>query len=334
MGNIYPKVRKGRKEHLNTTPIIEGQFLATTDTKEVFIDIEQTRIQISTFKPGEGDFVRWEDVNRQINPYGKIPFVQSDGVMEIGRYIDFHISEDENDFTQRIQCNESGLVISGTTEGDFKGSLEGKSTSSGISDKVKDAGDQRELTFNYSANGLEFCEWLAAWNGGELRAIAASKFMLAESTDESGNDVKSSITYFKGMSMDCWDETYYYSLHSSDSGPTFTLKDIEDGYWPSNYSNGASLFMVYVTASSSSSSGFGSEDQRVLWIIYYKTYSDTSSKVGKWKRMTVGSSNDRKDAEGNAGPWRFSFVSHDDYDRFAIKVNKGSWANVDIWQMR
>ena len=40
--------------------------------------------------------------------------------------------------------------------------------------RVKDIGDNRDLTFNYSANGLSSVTWLAGWNGSELRAVSPS----------------------------------------------------------------------------------------------------------------------------------------------------------------
>ena len=40
--------------------------------------------------------------------------------------------------------------------------------------KIKDSGDGRNLTFNYSANGLSSVTWLAGWNGSELRAVSPS----------------------------------------------------------------------------------------------------------------------------------------------------------------
>ena len=41
---------------------------------------------------------------------------------------------------------------------------------------IRDSGDGRTLTFNYSADGLDDPTWLAAWNGNELRGVAASKY--------------------------------------------------------------------------------------------------------------------------------------------------------------
>lgn len=46
--------------------------------------------------------------NTSQNPFGKIPIVASDGVMEVGRYLDFHYnSSDTSDYRTRLQINHS-----------------------------------------------------------------------------------------------------------------------------------------------------------------------------------------------------------------------------------
>lgn len=46
--------------------------------------------------------------NTSQNPFGKIPTIGSDGVMEVGRYLDFHYnSSDTSDFRTRLQINHS-----------------------------------------------------------------------------------------------------------------------------------------------------------------------------------------------------------------------------------
>lgn len=45
----------------------------------------------------------------ETSSFGKIPVVGSDGVVEIGRYIDFHYSSNSNvDYNIRLACNASG----------------------------------------------------------------------------------------------------------------------------------------------------------------------------------------------------------------------------------
>lgn len=61
-----------------------------------------------------------------------VPLVRWDGVMEVGKYIDFHnTSEDTSDYIVRITARDSsetdgaGLTLTGTTVGTFKGNLNG-----------------------------------------------------------------------------------------------------------------------------------------------------------------------------------------------------------------
>ena len=78
-------------------------------------------------------------VNKYDQQTGKttdfVPYVRGDGVMEIGKYIDFHnTSEDTSDYIVRITARDSsetdgaGLKLTGTTVGTFKGNLNGTAT--------------------------------------------------------------------------------------------------------------------------------------------------------------------------------------------------------------
>ena len=78
-------------------------------------------------------------VNKYDQQTGKttsfVPRVGPDGVMEIGKYIDFHnTSEDTSDYIVRITARDSsetdgaGLTLTGTTVGTFKGNLNGTAT--------------------------------------------------------------------------------------------------------------------------------------------------------------------------------------------------------------
>ncbi len=63
----------------------------------------------------------------QSRAFDAIPYVSSGGVMEVGRYIDFHLTSDGgNDYDTRLSCTESGgLKSTGAIEGSFSGSLTG-----------------------------------------------------------------------------------------------------------------------------------------------------------------------------------------------------------------
>ena len=69
--------------------------------------------------------------NFHCKPWGGIPVVDSAGVMEIGKYIDFHTSQSDSiDYSTRITAESPGVLsISGTTKGAFSGSLTGNATS-------------------------------------------------------------------------------------------------------------------------------------------------------------------------------------------------------------
>jgi hypothetical protein len=59
--------------------------------------------------------------------WGLVPVIGgTDGVMEIGKYIDFHTTDGNTaDYDVRITATTSGLTISGTTNGTFKGNVTG-----------------------------------------------------------------------------------------------------------------------------------------------------------------------------------------------------------------
>lgn len=61
--------------------------------------------------------------------FNGVPSIRNDGVMEVGKYIDFHTtSDDTSDYAARITAEKTGLTISGTTKGTFSGSLSGNAS--------------------------------------------------------------------------------------------------------------------------------------------------------------------------------------------------------------
>ena len=63
----------------------------------------------------------------------------------------------------------------------LKGLVDGKADKEHTHNSIKDAGDNRTLTFAYSKDGLPYgnYSWLAAWNGNELRAVDKKQFATA-----------------------------------------------------------------------------------------------------------------------------------------------------------
>lgn len=70
-------------------------------------------------------------------------------------------------------------IVSGTDSGTAS-----YANSAGSASNVKDSGDSKSITFAYSKAGLNYGEytWIAAWNGGELRAINKNQFATAGHT--------------------------------------------------------------------------------------------------------------------------------------------------------
>lgn len=79
-----------------------------------------------------------------------IPYVGNDGVMEVGKYIDFHLtSTDTSDFAARITAESTGFTLSGTTSGTFSGDLTGNASTATA---LKTARTIWGNSFNGSAN--------------------------------------------------------------------------------------------------------------------------------------------------------------------------------------
>ena len=65
-----------------------------------------------------------------------IPVINTDGVMEVGKFIDFHIDTISEDYDVRISATAAGLTLSGTTSGTFSGDLTGNAATATNADKV------------------------------------------------------------------------------------------------------------------------------------------------------------------------------------------------------
>ena len=89
------------------------------------------------------------------------PQVLSDGVMEVGKYIDFHATDGAtSDYDARISADTNGLTLSGTTSGTFSGNLTGNVTGD-VTGNL--AGN---VTGNCSGNAANVTGVVAIANGG------------------------------------------------------------------------------------------------------------------------------------------------------------------------
>lgn len=76
------------------------------------------------------------NLNGMSGQYNTIPLIRGDGVMEVGKYIDFHSkNNDGKDYSTRFIANDDGTVTVGTINGTFKG----KATSAGTADSATKA---------------------------------------------------------------------------------------------------------------------------------------------------------------------------------------------------
>lgn len=68
------------------------------------------------------------------NTFGKIPIIGDDGVLEIGKYIDFHSKKgDKKDYSTRIEANDDGTIsISGGVNANLNGNASSADTLTGF----------------------------------------------------------------------------------------------------------------------------------------------------------------------------------------------------------
>lgn len=135
-------------------------------------------------------------VNKYERQTGKttnfVPLVGSDGVMEIGKYIDFHnTSEDTSNYIVRITARDSsetdgaGLTLTGTTVGTFKGNLNGTAT------KATQDGNGNVITSTYLPLSGGTMTGNLQWNGSTaLPSTTTTDYFLAIDTFANGGTTK------------------------------------------------------------------------------------------------------------------------------------------------
>lgn len=100
--------------------------------------------------------------------WNAVAYIRNDGVMEIGKYIDFHTSSSSTaDYDVRITAESTGLTISGTTKGTFSGSLSGNASTA---TKLKTA---RTMTIGSTGKSFDGSANVS-WTLAEIGAAAAS----------------------------------------------------------------------------------------------------------------------------------------------------------------
>lgn len=103
--------------------------------------------------------------------------------------------------------------------------VDGKAAAGHTHNSIKDAGDNRTLTFACSKQGLPYgnYSWLAGWNGSELRVVDKKQFATAEHTHSSivghtaGNGFNFGYSNSKDVTIpkETTESTYYVKILSS-----------------------------------------------------------------------------------------------------------------------
>ena len=108
--NNYSSTLDGRYVTLTTNQTVSGiktfskqqKFTVATGTSPFTVSSTTVVSNLNA------DLLDGFHANTSQNPFGKIPTIGSDGVMEVGRYLDFHYnSSDTSDFRTRLQISHS-----------------------------------------------------------------------------------------------------------------------------------------------------------------------------------------------------------------------------------
>lgn len=114
---------QGNADTATTASKLSNTSAIGSSTQPVYFNSSGQPVAVNTYDKQTGETTNF------------VPLVRWDGVMEIGKYIDFHnTSEDTSDYIVRITARDSsetdgaGLTLTGTTVGTFKGNLNGTAT--------------------------------------------------------------------------------------------------------------------------------------------------------------------------------------------------------------
>ena len=121
------------------------------------------------------------NLSGKVNGYGlgqwnAIPYIRNDGVMELGKFLDFHISADsKNDYDIRLTANNgylqlSGGFLKGDLQGNVTGNLTGVASKATLADKLTKA---RTVTIGKTSRSDDGSGNLS-WSLSDMGAAAAS----------------------------------------------------------------------------------------------------------------------------------------------------------------
>lgn len=151
------------------------------------------------------------------NPYGRIPVVGSDGVMEVGRYLDFHHTSNTSDYNIRLQTNtaNTGIVLNLPTA---SGTLARTADNVASATKLQTARTLWGKSFDGTAN-VDGCIRIQANEGSYCEGIRIKPYNNGWATILlGGNDLTSNT----GTSANSW------SIHNN-NGKFYINKNSSNG---------------------------------------------------------------------------------------------------------
>ena len=158
---------------LNTTysSMTEAEITAGTGTTARIITPARLKTAIQTWA------LPISDVNTSISPYGKVPRIGNDGVIELGKYIDFHLTNGDTDYPLRITASEDGLALTGQSLTGSSGKL---MTAGDFADRVTETGTSGNWAYR-------------KWESGKTEAWRTVT-VTASATTQAGSVYRSTAT--------------------------------------------------------------------------------------------------------------------------------------------
>lgn len=202
--------------------------------------------------------------NTSQNPFGKIPTITGSGVMEVGRYIDFHYnSSDTSDYRTRLQINHSGgsyTVLLPTKSGTLAMTSDIPTVTNYYWANVKVSTQSSTSTFptfgNITVNSQTTLKGNTYMQGVSYLKNS-SQYPYIHFMPSFGNSILGTIYYNAGSSSSYTASRFFFRQYSYSNGSR--LNYYEDYNFPNTNSGRTSNTSYYVlTTKNTSVSGGGS----------------------------------------------------------------------------
>ncbi len=283
------------------------------------------------------------------NPYGMIPSIRTDGVMEVGKYLDFHDSASHTaDFSTRLSSENGSMYITGAlilTALNYTTTLDGR--------YVNKAGDTMTGALNIApSNGYaQIALRASSTAGGDLHLPGALSRALAMTTMVNGAAVGSLAVLTDGTPAYV-DSTYtstYKLWHAGNDGSGSGLDaDLLDGYHEGSFfrvsRGGVSTAFIDIKAYTANAAGYANYAPgaytvgRVGHSDLFINFGNTHGSCSALQLLTsYGDGSDllyRKAIDANrvSGPWRkiiteINIGSHNAGSATKLQTARSLWGN-------